>query len=223
MDFNQKIRAPLLSEIRLGNQFQAIEHQPLLVIRSRSDDSIFLNQRITRVPRLRNLRDIQLHRFAGVRPKLVFYTLGDVRNVVAAKQEAGVPAVKNNHATIFSRTPKSCVNSNDESGGKNAKQSDTKSKKCEFVASRAAHGAPVDFFLPSIVALLEAEREPTPDKRGNRKSRLQYGVTAKGRFQVGDKVKVVGMSPVTFPPGVKDELGTEKLFKSMLGKVYTVR
>jgi hypothetical protein len=46
---------------------------------------------------------------------------------------------------------------------------------------------------------------------------------AKRRFQVGDKVKVVGMSPVTFPPGVKDELGTEKLFKSMLGKVYTVR
>jgi hypothetical protein len=31
------------------------------------------------------------------------------------------------------------------------------------------------------------------------------------------------MSPVTFPPGIKDELGTEKLFKSMLGKVYTVR
>jgi hypothetical protein len=25
-------------------------------------------------------------------------------------------------------------------------------------------------------------------------------------------VKVVGMSPVTFPPGFKDELGTEKLF-----------
>jgi hypothetical protein len=36
-------------------------------------------------------------------------------------------------------------------------------------------------------------------------------------------VKVVGMSPVTFAPGVKDELGTEKLFKSMLGKVYPVR
>jgi hypothetical protein len=31
------------------------------------------------------------------------------------------------------------------------------------------------------------------------------------------------MSPVTFPPGVKDKLGTEKLFKSMLGKVYTVK
>jgi hypothetical protein len=46
---------------------------------------------------------------------------------------------------------------------------------------------------------------------------------AKRQFRVGDKVKVVGMSPVTFAPGVKDELGTEKLFKSMLGKVYTVR
>ena len=43
------------------------------------------------------------------------------------------------------------------------------------------------------------------------------------KFRVGDKVRVVGMSPVTFAPGVKDELGTEKLFKSMLGKVYTVR
>jgi hypothetical protein len=28
---------------------------------------------------------------------------------------------------------------------------------------------------------------------------------------------------MTFAPGVKDELGTERLFKSMLGKVYTVR
>jgi hypothetical protein len=45
----------------------------------------------------------------------------------------------------------------------------------------------------------------------------------KKTFQVGDKVKVIGMSKVTFPRGVKDELGTEKLFKSMLGKVYTVR
>lgn len=45
----------------------------------------------------------------------------------------------------------------------------------------------------------------------------------KRSFRIGDKVKVVGMSPVTFSPGVKDELGTEKLFKSMLGKIYTVR
>jgi len=38
---------------------------------------------------------------------------------------------------------------------------------------------------------------------------------AKRKFRVGDKVKVVGMSPVTFAPGAKDELGTEKLFKSI--------
>lgn len=43
------------------------------------------------------------------------------------------------------------------------------------------------------------------------------------RFRVGNKVKVVGMPLISFAPGVKDELGTEKLLKSMLGKVYTVR
>jgi hypothetical protein len=43
------------------------------------------------------------------------------------------------------------------------------------------------------------------------------------RFRVGDKVKVVGMPPMSFAPGLKDELGTEKLFKGMLGNVYTVR
>ena len=46
---------------------------------------------------------------------------------------------------------------------------------------------------------------------------------AKGTFRVGDKVKVVGIPPITFAPGVKDELGTKKLIKNMLGKVYTVR
>jgi hypothetical protein len=46
---------------------------------------------------------------------------------------------------------------------------------------------------------------------------------AKTKFRVGDKVKVVGISPVTFAPGVKDELGIKKLFKSMIGKLYIVR
>jgi hypothetical protein len=32
-----------------------------------------------------------------------------------------------------------------------------------------------------------------------------------------------GIPKITFAPGVKDEMGTKKLFKSMLGKVYTVR
>jgi hypothetical protein len=31
------------------------------------------------------------------------------------------------------------------------------------------------------------------------------------------------MSKVTYPPGIKDDLGTERLFKRMIGKVYTVR
>jgi hypothetical protein len=57
----------------------------------------------------------------------------------------------------------------------------------------------------------------SPDKRGYRKSGLQY-LAMRRKFRVGDKAKVVGMSPVTFAPGVKDELGTEKLFKSMLGR-----
>jgi hypothetical protein len=39
----------------------------------------------------------------------------------------------------------------------------------------------------------------------------------------GDKVVVIGLSTVTYPTGMRDELGTEKLFRSMLGKVYTVR
>jgi len=46
---------------------------------------------------------------------------------------------------------------------------------------------------------------------------------SKRAFQVGDKVTVTGMRKVTYPPGMKDELGTEKLFRRMLGKVYTVR
>jgi hypothetical protein len=43
------------------------------------------------------------------------------------------------------------------------------------------------------------------------------------KFKIGDKVYVTGVPPITFPPGVKDELGTRKPFKSMAGKVYTVR
>jgi hypothetical protein len=44
----------------------------------------------------------------------------------------------------------------------------------------------------------------------------------KRKFQVGDKVTVIGLPTMKYAPGVKDELGTEKLFRSMLGKVYTV-
>jgi hypothetical protein len=43
------------------------------------------------------------------------------------------------------------------------------------------------------------------------------------KFKIGDQATVIGVPPITFPPGIKDELGTKKLFKSMVGKVYTVR
>ena len=49
------------------------------------------------------------------------------------------------------------------------------------------------------------------------------------RFRIGDKVKVVGMSPVKvvgmspvkFAPGIKDELGIEKL-NAVIGKVVSL-
>jgi len=43
------------------------------------------------------------------------------------------------------------------------------------------------------------------------------------KFRIGDRVTVNGIQPITFPPGVSDELGTVKLFRSMIGKVYTVQ
>ena len=39
----------------------------------------------------------------------------------------------------------------------------------------------------------------------------------KAKFRAGDKVEVVGMPPIGFAPSVKDELGTKRLFKGMLG------
>ena len=43
------------------------------------------------------------------------------------------------------------------------------------------------------------------------------------KFKIGDKVKVIGYRPGVYPPGVKDELGTEKLFRYMVGRIYTVK
>jgi hypothetical protein len=45
----------------------------------------------------------------------------------------------------------------------------------------------------------------------------------KGKFRVGDKVKVIGIPKLSISRELEDELGTEKLFKKMVGKVYTVR
>jgi len=43
------------------------------------------------------------------------------------------------------------------------------------------------------------------------------------KFKIGDKVIVTGSPKIMFPPGIKDEMGTRKLFKNMVGKVYTVK
>ena len=43
------------------------------------------------------------------------------------------------------------------------------------------------------------------------------------RIGIGEKVAVIGLSTESYPPGVRDELGTEKLLKSMVGNVHTVR
>jgi hypothetical protein len=45
----------------------------------------------------------------------------------------------------------------------------------------------------------------------------------KRKFRIGDKVLVVQSPPIRFAKGVRDEIGTKKLFKYMVGKVYTVR
>jgi hypothetical protein len=46
---------------------------------------------------------------------------------------------------------------------------------------------------------------------------------ARKKFKVGDKIRVTGYRPGIYPPGVKDDMGTEELFKSMVGRRYTIR
>lgn len=43
------------------------------------------------------------------------------------------------------------------------------------------------------------------------------------KFKIGDRVKVTGYRPGKYPPGVSDEMGTEKLFKSMVGRTYEIK
>jgi hypothetical protein len=42
-------------------------------------------------------------------------------------------------------------------------------------------------------------------------------------FKVGDKIRVTGYRPGTYPPGVEDVMGTEALFRSLVGRRYTIR
>ena len=43
------------------------------------------------------------------------------------------------------------------------------------------------------------------------------------KLKVGDKIKVIGYRPGKYPPGVEDEMGTEKLFKSLVGRCYAIK
>ena len=45
----------------------------------------------------------------------------------------------------------------------------------------------------------------------------------KRELKIGDKVRVIGYRAATYAPGMVDELGTEELFKSMVGRRYTIR
>jgi hypothetical protein len=45
----------------------------------------------------------------------------------------------------------------------------------------------------------------------------------KRKLKVGDKVRVTGYRPRKYPPGAVDDMGTEELFQSLVGRQYTVR
>jgi hypothetical protein len=46
---------------------------------------------------------------------------------------------------------------------------------------------------------------------------------AKRKLKIGDKIRVVGYRSPKYPPGSVDDMGTEDLFKSMVGRCYTVK
>lgn len=46
---------------------------------------------------------------------------------------------------------------------------------------------------------------------------------SKPKFKVGDKIRVVGYRPGKYAPGFVDDMGTEELFKSLVGRRYTIR
>ena len=52
------------------------------------------------------------------------------------------------------------------------------------------------------------------------------GVTAhmpRTKFKVRDKIRVTGYRPGVYPSGAEHDMGTEELFKSMVGRRYTIR
>lgn len=48
-------------------------------------------------------------------------------------------------------------------------------------------------------------------------------MAGKNKFKVGDTVRVTRYRAGKYRPGQLDELGTEKLFKSMVGRQFTIQ
>jgi hypothetical protein len=42
-------------------------------------------------------------------------------------------------------------------------------------------------------------------------------------FRVGDKIRVIDYRPGKYPPGVEDEMGTEELFKRLVGRSFKIK
>lgn len=45
----------------------------------------------------------------------------------------------------------------------------------------------------------------------------------KEKLKIGDKIRVIGYRPGKYAPGVIDDMGTEELFKRLVGRRYTIR
>lgn len=46
---------------------------------------------------------------------------------------------------------------------------------------------------------------------------------AKRKLKIGDNIRVTGYRPAKYAPGFVDDMGTEDLFKSLVGRCYLVR
>lgn len=46
---------------------------------------------------------------------------------------------------------------------------------------------------------------------------------SENKFKVGDEIRVIGYRPGVYLPGAEDEMGTEELFKGLVGCCYTIR
>jgi hypothetical protein len=70
-------------------------------------------------------------------------------------------------------------------------------------------------------ALLEMSGNATYQDLGRRCDK--FATMRARKLRIGDKVKVIGIPTLSISKELENELGTTKLFKYMLGRVYTIR